>query len=53
MPRKARVYDRGKSARRLARERIGSVPPTRPIVPKVKRKKPKYKPSAEDEEYTD
>lgn len=35
--------DRATAIRRLARERIGSVPPSSVIVPKVKRKKPKHK----------
>ena len=35
-------YNRGKSVRRLARERVGAVPPSRPILPKPKRK-PKHK----------
>jgi hypothetical protein len=45
MPRKRKTYNRGKSVRRLARERVGSVPATRAIVPKVRRKKPKHKKS--------
>ncbi len=41
-PRK-KDYDRGAAARRLARERVGAVPSSRPIEPKVKRKRPKHK----------
>ena len=43
MPRKARTYDRSKSVRRLARERVGNVPATHPIEPKTRRKRPKHK----------
>ena len=43
MNRKKRGYDRGKAARRLARERVGAVPASRSIEPKVKRKRPKHK----------
>lgn len=32
-----------KEVRKLARERVGIVPSTRPIEPKSARKKPKYK----------
>jgi hypothetical protein len=36
-------FDQKKGVRRLARERVGTVPPARPIEPKDKRKKPKHK----------
>jgi hypothetical protein len=53
LPRKTRVYDRGKSVRRLARERIGPAPPSRAIQPRIDRKKPKHKKFAEEgEAYT-
>jgi hypothetical protein len=35
--------DSGGVVRELARERVGTVKPSRPIVPKLQRKKPKYK----------
>ncbi len=43
MSRKKTGYDRGKSVRRLARERVGAVPASRSIQPKIKRKRPKHK----------
>ena len=44
MPRKKKdVFDQGKEVRKLARERVGQVQPSRPIEPKEKKKKPKYK----------
>ncbi len=36
-------FDQGKEVRRLARERVGTVPPSRPIEENPKRKKPKHK----------
>lgn len=42
MPRKDR-FDEKKEVRKLARERVGTVPATRPIEPKTNRKKPKHK----------
>ena len=35
--------------RRLARERVGAVPATHAIEPKVRRKKPKHKKPLEEE----
>lgn len=43
MPKKPRTFDQSKGVRKLARERVGAVPPSRPIEPKDKRKKPKHK----------
>jgi hypothetical protein len=44
MPRKkAEPFDQGKGVRKLARERVGTVPASRPIEPKDQRKKPKHK----------
>jgi hypothetical protein len=47
---KGRKFDQKKEVRRLARERVGMVPASRPIEPKPRRK-PKHRkpPSAEDE----
>ena len=42
MARKKR-FDVGKEIRKLARERVGTVPASRPIQPKAARKKPKHK----------
>lgn len=39
---KKRVYDRKKEIRAIARERVGTVKPSRPIEPKDARKKPKH-----------
>lgn len=41
--RKPKPFDQGAGVRKLARERVGSVPPAHPIEPKDKRKKPKHK----------
>jgi hypothetical protein len=49
VPKKA-GYNRGKAARRLARERVGSTPPSRVIQPKLKRNKPKHKKPVEAED---
>jgi hypothetical protein len=50
MARKKQVFDQKKEVRKLARERVGIVPASRPIEPKQTRKKPKYKkpPSVEE-----
>jgi hypothetical protein len=42
MPRK-KVFDQKKEVRAIARERVGPVKASRPILPKDSRKKPKYK----------
>lgn len=43
--------DSGSLVREIARERIGSPPPSRPIVPKTARKKPKHKkPPGQDQD---
>ena len=36
-------FDVEKEIRKLARERVGVVPASKPIIPKQLRKKPKYK----------
>jgi hypothetical protein len=38
-----------KEVRKLARERVGTVPSSQVIVPKVARKKPKHKKRVEEE----
>lgn len=43
-------FDLKKEVRKLARERVGPVPATRPIEPKRIRKKPKYKKPFTEEE---
>ena len=50
MPGKVKRYDRSKSVKRIARDRVGAVPASRPIEPKVKRKRPKYKRPLVEEE---
>jgi hypothetical protein len=49
--RKKQIFDFKKEVRKLARDRVGTVPSSKPIVPKSERKKPKHKkpPTAEDE----
>jgi hypothetical protein len=50
MKRRKPTFDQKKEVRAIARERVGRVKPSRPIVPKSKRKKPKHKqaPGSED-----
>ena len=43
MPRKKQTFDMKKEVRKLARERVGTVPSSRPIQPKPRRGKPKHK----------
>lgn len=43
-------FDRGKEVRAIARERVGTVPASRPIESKASRKKPKHKKPPEPEE---
>ena len=46
---KRKGFDQKKGVRKLARERVGTVPPAHAIEPKDKRKKPKYKKPVGDE----
>lgn len=42
-------FDQSKEVRAIARERVGTVKPSKTILPKASRKKPKYKkPLTED-----
>jgi hypothetical protein len=43
MARKKRKFDLKNEVRKLARDRVGTVPSSRAIVPKADRKKPKHK----------
>lgn len=43
--RKSTNFDQKKGVRKLARERVGTVPPSKVIEPKDLRKKPKHKKS--------
>jgi hypothetical protein len=42
-------FDQKKEVRAIARERVGTVKPSRPIVPKTARKKPKHKKPLEEQ----
>ncbi len=43
MARKKKVFQARKEVRKLARERVGTVPAARPIEERATRKKPKHK----------
>ncbi len=43
MAKKRKPYHVPTEIRRLARERVGAVPASKPILPKKQRKKPKHK----------
>ena len=43
MAKKPARFDQKKEVRKLAREQVGPVPPSRPIKEKTKRAKPKHK----------
>ena len=47
--RKKKKFEGEKEVKRLARERVGPVPPARPIKDKLSRKKPKHKKPPGDE----
>jgi len=48
---KSKGFDQKKDVRAIARERVGTVKPSRPILPPTLRKKPKHKrPPGEDVE---
>ena len=42
-PAKSTKFDQANEVRAIARERVGTVKPSQPILPKTTRKKPKYK----------
>ena len=46
---KNRKFDQKKEVRAIARERVGPVKASRPIVPKKERKKPKHKKPLDEE----
>jgi len=50
MKKRKRVFDQKKEVRAIARERVGTVKPSRPIPPKSQRRKPKHKKPVEAEE---
>jgi hypothetical protein len=43
------VFDQSKEVRAIARERVGTVKPSKLIVPKAARKKPKHKKSLSED----
>ena len=49
MPRKKKTFNAAREVRAIARERVGPVPPGKPIEPKSVRKKPKHKKRPQDE----
>ena len=49
MARKKPKFDLRKQIRKLSRERVGTVPSARVIVPKLERNKPKNKKNLEEE----
>jgi hypothetical protein len=49
LARKNKKFDAGKEVKAIARERVGTVPATKPIEPKSSRKKPKHKKRAAEE----
>lgn len=50
MPKKLKKYSVKKSVSAIARERVGTVPAAKVIVPKNLRKKPKHKKPVETED---
>jgi len=50
MARKKPKFELQKEVRKLARERVGNVPSSRPIEERATRKKPKHKKPPEEEE---
>ena len=42
-PAKSTKFDQSNEVRAIARERVGAVKPSQPILPKTARKKPKHK----------
>lgn len=50
MKKRPAKFNQKKEVRALARERVGPVKASRPILPKTRRKKPKHKKLLEDAE---
>lgn len=50
MARKKQRFDMKKEVRKLARERVGTVPAAKTILPKSERRKPKHKKPPGEEE---
>ena len=49
MKKRKKAFDQTKEVRAIARERVGTVKPSRPLVPRTKREKPKHKKSILDD----
>jgi hypothetical protein len=49
LARKKKAFELEKEIKAIARERVGSVPASKPIEPKSTRKKPKHKKRPEEE----
>jgi hypothetical protein len=49
LPRNKKTFEIHKEIKAIARERVGTVPASKPIEPKSARKKPKYKKPMEEE----
>jgi hypothetical protein len=49
LARKKKAFDLTKEVKAIARERVGTVPASKPILPKSARRKPKHKKPVEDE----
>ena len=52
MARKKPAFDMKKEVRKLARERVGTVPSSKAILPKPQRRKPKHKKPVASEDDT-
>jgi hypothetical protein len=50
LPRKKKAFELGTEIKAIARERVGTVPASKPIEAKSRRKKPKHKKRVEEEE---
>jgi hypothetical protein len=48
MKKREKAFDQRKEVRAIARDRVGSVKPSRAILPDTSRKKPKHKKKPED-----
>jgi hypothetical protein len=49
LARKKKIFDVTKEVKAIARERVGTVPASKPIEPKSTRKRPKHKKKVEEE----
>ena len=49
MPRKKKPFDLATEVKAIARERVGRIPASKSILPKIRRAKPKHKKPDQDE----